>query len=43
MRDLLKMLPETDVYLVCYENTDDKICHRTYLKDELKQLADAPA
>ncbi|CDK38179.1 DUF488 family protein [Halorubrum sp. AJ67] len=43
MRDILSMLPETAVYLVCYENTDDKICHRTYLKDELEQLADAIA
>jgi hypothetical protein len=27
-----------DVVLVCYENTDDKRCHRTILK---KILADA--
>ena len=40
MRDLLEMLPETNIYLVCYENTDDKICHRTYLADELEQLAE---
>lgn len=41
MKQLLSLLPDTDVYLVCYENTDEKVCHRTYLKDELKKLATA--
>lgn len=27
------------VWLVCYENTDDKICHRTVLKEELYRLS----
>jgi len=26
-----------DVALVCYENTDEKRCHRTLLRDRLKQ------
>lgn len=25
-----------DVWLVCYENTDDKFCHRTVLQDEIE-------
>ena len=27
-----------DVWLVCYENTDDKFCHRTILREEIKAL-----
>ncbi|MCF2165394.1 DUF488 family protein [Halobacterium salinarum] len=36
MHDLLDVLQERDVWLVCYENTEQKICHRTTLKDELQ-------
>ncbi len=25
-----------DVWLVCYENTDDKFCHRTVLREEIE-------
>jgi uncharacterized protein YeaO (DUF488 family) len=25
-----------DVWLVCYENTDEKFCHRTVLREEIK-------
>lgn len=36
MDDLLAELEARDVWLVCYENTDDKRCHRTILKDVLR-------
>lgn len=26
-----------DVWLVCYENTDDKFCHRTVLREEIER------
>lgn len=26
-----------DVWLVCYENTDDKFCHRTVLREEIEK------
>lgn len=26
-----------DVWLVCYENTDDKVCHRTILREEIEK------
>jgi len=29
----------TDVWLICYENTDDKFCHRDILKSEITQAA----
>jgi len=36
MDDLLDLLAEgTDVALVCFENTDQKRCHRTILREEL--------
>lgn len=37
MDDLLAELERRDVWLVCYENTDDKRCHRTLLKDVLRE------
>jgi uncharacterized protein YeaO (DUF488 family) len=39
MDDLLAELESQagDVWLVCYENTDDKRCHRTILKDVLQE------
>ena len=36
MADLLDLLADgTDVALVCFENTDQKRCHRTVLREEL--------
>lgn len=37
MDDLLAELEDRDVWLVCYENTDEKRCHRTILKEELRE------
>lgn len=37
MDDLLAELESRDVWLVCYENTDDKRCHRTILKRVLRE------
>lgn len=37
MDDLLAELEARDVWLVCYENTDDKRCHRTILRDVLRE------
>lgn len=39
MDDLLRELESRDVWLVCYENTDDKRCHRTILKTVLRDRA----
>ena len=39
MDDLLAELERRDVWLVCYENTDEKRCHRTILKDVLRERA----
>ncbi|WP_168216190.1 DUF488 domain-containing protein [Halorussus halobius] len=39
MDDLLGELESRDVWLVCYENTDDKRCHRTILKAVLRERA----
>nr|WP_255457573.1 DUF488 domain-containing protein [Halorussus sp. JP-T4] len=39
MDDLLAELDERDVWLVCYENTDEKRCHRTILQDVLRERA----
>ena len=39
MDDVLDELDSRDVWLVCYENTDDKRCHRTILKDTLRKRA----
>ena len=43
MADLLAELETRDVWLVCYENTDDKRCHRTILAEELRAKSDAEA
>lgn len=40
MDDLLAELESRDVWLVCYENTDDKRCHRTILKEVLHERSD---
>ncbi len=40
MDDLLGELASGDVWLVCYENTDDKRCHRTILRDVLRERRD---
>jgi uncharacterized protein YeaO (DUF488 family) len=37
MDDLLAELESRDVWLVCYENTEDKRCHRTILRDVLRE------
>ncbi|WP_137285037.1 DUF488 domain-containing protein [Halorussus salinisoli] len=37
MDDLLAELESRDVWLVCYENTDQKRCHRTILKTVLEE------
>ena len=37
MDDLLAELDDRDAWLVCYENTDDKRCHRTILRDVLRE------
>ncbi|UPV74849.1 DUF488 domain-containing protein [Halorussus limi] len=37
MDDLLAELESQDVWLVCYENTDEKRCHRTILRDVLRE------
>ena len=41
MDDLLEAFEsrDGDVWLVCYENTDEKRCHRTILKDLLRERA----
>jgi len=41
MDDLLGELDsgEGDLWLVCYENTDDKRCHRTILQEVLRERA----
>jgi uncharacterized protein YeaO (DUF488 family) len=39
MDDLLAELESRDVWLVCYENTDEKRCHRTILKEVLRYRA----
>ena len=37
MNDIVGVLEEgRDVWLVCYENTDEKFCHREILKEEIK-------
>ncbi|WP_135853037.1 DUF488 domain-containing protein [Halorussus salinus] len=40
MDDLLDALDSRNVWLVCYENTDDKRCHRTILRDVLRERRD---
>ncbi|UPW00878.1 DUF488 domain-containing protein [Halorussus gelatinilyticus] len=40
MDDLLAELGSRDVWLVCYENTDNKRCHRTILRDVLRERHD---
>jgi len=42
MDDLLVELEsrEGDLWLVCYENTDEKRCHRTILREVLRERAD---
>jgi uncharacterized protein YeaO (DUF488 family) len=42
MDDLLVELEsrDRDLWLVCYENTDDKRCHRTILKDVLRERSE---
>lgn len=40
MDDLLAELDDRDVWLVCYENTDDKRCHRTILKEVMEERAE---
>ncbi|WP_435175479.1 DUF488 domain-containing protein [Halorussus sp. AFM4] len=40
MDDLLAELETRDVWLVCYEDTDDKRCHRTILRDVLRERAE---
>ncbi|WP_226010958.1 DUF488 domain-containing protein [Halomicrobium salinisoli] len=38
VEELLDLLDSgTDVALVCYENTDDKRCHRTALREHLEE------
>ena len=37
MDDLLDELDARDVWLVCYENTDEKRCHRTILREVLRE------
>ncbi|PSP55119.1 hypothetical protein BRC82_07335 [Halobacteriales archaeon QS_1_67_19] len=43
VRDLLAAVREGDgdVWLVCYENTEQKRCHRTILRDELEKRLEA--
>jgi len=41
MADLLALLAEgTHVALVCFENVDQKRCHRTIHREELEQRRD---
>jgi uncharacterized protein YeaO (DUF488 family) len=42
MDDLLVELEsrEGDLWLICYENTDEKRCHRTILREVLRERAD---
>jgi uncharacterized protein YeaO (DUF488 family) len=37
MDDLCDLLEDVDVALVCFENTDQKRCHRTVLREELER------
>jgi uncharacterized protein YeaO (DUF488 family) len=43
MGDLLEELEsrDGDLWLVCYENTDEKRCHRTILKSVLRERAES--
>ena len=39
MDELLAELDSRNVWLVCYENTDEKRCHRTILREVLRRRA----